>query len=154
LVVPVLFLLVFGIVDYGRFFFDSVSLRQGAREGALQAVVQLYGGCTGASFGAKIACSAKAATDTTMGTPKVYIPAVPTTVVAGVNVAWAQGKQLLVCMASKENGTGFVPFPAKGMLRTKVYMSIEVGLPVVDPTYSAEADPDTDATTGNWKWCK
>ena len=145
LVVPILLLLVFGIIDYGRFFFDSVSLRQGAREGARQAVVQMYGACTGASVGAKMACAAKDATDTTMGTPKVHIP-----FVAG---NWVQGKQLLVCMASKEKGTGFVPFPANGMLRTKVYMSIEVGIPVVDPSYSTDADPDTNTTTGNWTWC-
>jgi len=133
LVVPLLLLLVMGILDYGRFFFDSVSLRQGAREAARQAVVQVYGAsCTTGAVGAKIACSAKAASDVTIGTPKVYIPA--------VTGGWAQGKQLLVCMESKEQGTGFVPLPAAGILRTKTYMSIEVG-GSVDPSYSADTAP-------------
>jgi Flp pilus assembly protein TadG len=143
LIVPVLMLLVMGILDYGRFYFDSVSLRQGAREAARQAVVQVYApSCTSqTTVGAKIACSAKAASDTTIGTPAVYIPAVPG--------GWAQGSQLLVCMQSKERGTGFVPFPAGGILKTKTYMSIEVGTPVVDPTYTADAAP----SGSNWTWC-
>jgi hypothetical protein len=41
-------------------------------------------------------------------------------------------------MESKETGTGFVPFPANGILRTKTYMSIEVGSPIVVPTYSGD----------------
>ena len=154
LVVPLLFMLVFGIIDYGRFFFDSISLRQGAREGARQGVVQLYPGtvlgsstaCNTVStlpaVGARIACSAKAASDNTIGSPKVHINTVSDT-------WWAQGKQLLVCLASKENGPGFVPFPANGALKTKTYMSIEVDSPVVNPTFVA----DTDPTGGNWTWC-
>lgn len=141
-VVPLLLLLVMGILDYGRFFFDSVSLRQGAREAARQAVVQLYAAsCTTGTVGERIACSAKAASDITIGAPKVYIPA--------VTGGWAQGKQLLVCMESKETGTGFVPFPANGILRTKTYMSIEVGSVVV-PTYSADTAPSGVAWTS---WC-
>lgn len=141
LVVPLLLLLVMGILDYGRFFFDSVSLRQGAREGARQAVVQMYAAsCTTGTVGAKIACTAKAASDVTLGTPVVYIPA--------VTGGWAQGSQLLVCMASREQGTGFVPLPAGGFLKTKTYMSIEVGSPV-DPSFISAVDP----TGNNWSWC-
>jgi len=143
LVVPLLLLLVMGILDYGRFFFDSVSLRQGAREAARQAVVQVYGAsCTTGTVGDKIACSAKAASDVTIGTPKVYIPA--------VTGGWAQGNQLLVCMESKEAGTGFVPLPASGILRTKTYMSIEVGSPIVNPAYSGDTAPSGSAWTS---WC-
>ena len=135
LVVPVLFLLVFGILDYGRFFFDSVSLRQGAREAARQAVVQKYGAsCTTGNVGVKIACSARAASDSTIGTLTVYIP----------EVTWTQGNQLLVCMQSRERGTGFVPFPANGILKTKVYMSIEKVKPDVltsDTGYIGESPP-------------
>jgi Flp pilus assembly protein TadG len=151
LVLPVLMLLVMGILDYGRFFFDSVSLRQGAREAARQAVVMSYGACTVATptalVGAQIACAARAASDTTMGTPVVYIPA--------ISGGWAQGKQLLVCMQSKEQGTGFVPLPANGILRTKTYMSIELNTPAsattLDPSYSG--DPAQTAATSDWSWC-
>ncbi len=150
LVVPILLLLVMGILDYGRFFFDSISLRQGAREGARQAVVQQYPGrvlvagalCDSLSTtGAKIACSTKAASDTTIGTPVVKIP---TITAAG---GWVQGNQLLVCMQSKEQGTGFVPFPANGILKSKVYMSIEKGTST-DYTYS-----DAFPAGSDWTWC-
>jgi Flp pilus assembly protein TadG len=140
LVAPLLLLLVMGIVNYGLFFFDSISLRQGAREGARQAVVKLYGAsCTTGTVGAMIACSAKAASYNTIGTPLVYIPA----------VTWAQGNQLLVCMQSQEKGMGLVPLPANGILKTKTYMSIEVGSPSVDPSYINDAAP----AGSDWTWC-
>jgi Flp pilus assembly protein TadG len=143
LVVPLLLLLVIGILNYGLFFFDSVSLRQGAREAARQAVVQLYGtSCTTGTVGAKIACSAKASSNIVSGSPAVYIPA--------VTGGWAQGNQLLVCMQTQEQGMGFVPLPANGILRTKTYMSIEVGSPSVNPSYSSDAAP----TGSDWtSWC-
>jgi len=160
LVVPVLLLLVFGILDYGRFFFDSVSLRQGAREAARQAVVQQYGGCTGVNVGAKIACNAKAASDITIGTPLVHIPRMPDLTSSPPRPVWAQGGQLLVCMASKEQGTGFVPLPGGGgitsgygILKTKVYMSIEVDKPTaVDPYFSGD-DASATAIGIDWSWC-
>jgi Flp pilus assembly protein TadG len=143
LVVPVLFLLVFGILDYGRFFFDSVSLRQTAREGARQAVVQSFAPtCPLGSVGARIACTAKVGADSTMGGAAVVHVVAP----AG---GWAQGRQLLLCMQSKEQGTGFVPLPGSGVLKTKTYMSIEVGTPVVDPTYTADPAP----SGSDWGWC-
>lgn len=145
LVVPLLLLLVMGILDYGRFFFDSVSLRQGAREAARQAVVQNYAAScpsgAGITVGDRIACSAKAASDITIGTPVVRIPTA-----AG---DWAKGKQLLICMQSKEQGTGFVPLPAGGILMTKTYMSIEVGTLVGDPSYTTDAAP----AGSDWSWC-
>ena len=147
LVMPVLFLLVFGIIDYGMLFFDSIGLRQGAREGARQAVVQQYdAACTSGSVGAKIACTTKRATDNTLGSPVVYIP----TPTGAATPAWSQGNQLLVCVQVKERSlTGFVPYPANGILRTKTFMSIEVGTPNVDPTYNSDAAP----SGSDWSWC-
>jgi len=140
LVLPVLLVLVMGILDYGRFFFDSVSLRQGAREAAREAVVQMYGAsCQTGTVGAKIACSAKAASDITMGTVKVYIPAI-------TSASGTQGKQLLVCMKSQEQGTGFVPLPNSGMIKTKTYMSIEVAPGLIVDQYQ-------DDPTSDWTWC-
>ncbi len=37
IILPVLMVLIFGIIDYGFFFFDSIGLRQGSREAARQA---------------------------------------------------------------------------------------------------------------------
>ena len=147
LVMPILFLLLFGIIDYGLLFFDSIGLRQGAREGARQAVVQKYdAACTSGTAGAKIACTTKRATDNTLGSPVVYIPA-PT---GAGTPAWSQGNQLLVCVQVKERSlTGFVPYPTNGILKTKTYMSIEVPTPVVDPTYNSDAAP----AGSDWSWC-
>ena len=140
LIMPVLFLLLFGIIDYGLLFFDSIGLRQGAREGARQAVVQKYGsGCSGAA-NAKIVCTTKAATELTLGSPAVKV------VAPG---GWAQGKQLIVCVQTKESSlTGFVPFPAGGILRTKTTMSIEEAGTVI----AADIE-ETAPTGGNWTWC-
>jgi Flp pilus assembly protein TadG len=140
LVTPLLLVMLFGIIDYGMLFFDSIGLRQGAREGARQAVVQKYSsGCTGAA-NAKIVCTTKAATELTLGSPVVKVSA-PN--------GWAQGKQLLVCVQSKESSlTGFVPFPAGGNLHTMVVMSIEeAGTPI-----TADIE-ETAPTGGNWTWC-
>ena len=143
LVMPILFLLVFGIIDYGLLFFDSIGLRQGAREGARQAVVVRYdANCTSGSVGAKIACTTKRATGTTLGSPMVRVPAP----VGG----WVQGKQLVVCVQVKEKSlTGFVPFPASGIIKTKTIMSIENATTAVDPTYTSDAAP----SGGDWSWC-
>ena len=43
LVVPILLLLVFGIIEYGLWFSDSLSTRQGVREAARQGVVANFG---------------------------------------------------------------------------------------------------------------
>ena len=151
LVVLPLLLLVMGILDYGRFFFDSVSLRQGAREAARQAVVQRYGAsCAGTvGVGAKIACSAKAASDMTIGTPVVYIPAVTEDVVGN----GTQGKQLLVCMQSYEQGTGLVPLPGHGIIKTETYMSIEDASLIVN-AYEDPAPTDSNGVVSSWTpWC-
>lgn len=141
LVMPVLFLLLFGIIDYGLLFFDSIGLRQGAREGARQAVVQQYPGCSTGTVGDKIVCSTKKATDLTIGSAVVKVLA-PN--------GWVQGSQLLVCVQSKEKSlTGYVPFPSTGIIKTKTVMSIE------DGTAITGFDKEEDATPigGNWSWC-
>lgn len=141
LVMPILFLLLFGIIDYGMLFFDSIGLRQGAREGARQAVVQRYAsGCTTGTAAAKIVCTTKASTELTLGSPVVKVVAPD---------GWVQGKQLIVCVQSKESSlTGFVPFPASGILQTKTTLSIEEAGTVIDPT-----SQETAPTGGNWTWC-
>lgn len=141
LIVPVLFLLLFGIIDYGLLFFDSIGLRQGAREGARQAVVQKYSsGCTSGAAKDKIVCTVKAATDLTIGSAAVKVVAPD---------GWVQGKQLIVCVQSKETSlTGYVPFPATGIIKTKTLMSIEEAGTVIDPNIEENAP-----NGGNWTWC-
>ena len=57
LVMPILFLVVFGILQYGLWFNDSLNTRQGVREGARLGVVSQFDGdgCSGANLD-KLAC--------------------------------------------------------------------------------------------------
>lgn len=142
---PVLFLLIFGIIDYGLLFFDTIGLRQGTREGARQAVVQLpSASCTQTNFGDKVACATRQATENTLGDSsgvrvKVYAPD-----------GWVKGKQLIVCTQVKEKSiTGFVPFPTKP-LQTRTIMSIEQASPAPTNYNATEAFP----AGGDWgSWC-
>jgi Flp pilus assembly protein TadG len=144
---PVLFLLVFGIIDYGMLFFDTIGLRQGTREAARQAVVQLPSStCTQTNFGDKVACAARQATENTLGDAsgvrvKVYAPD------AG---GWAKGNRIIVCTQVKEKSiTGFVPFPSKP-LQTRTIMSIEQATPAQPSFDKAEGFP----AGGDWgSWC-
>jgi Flp pilus assembly protein TadG len=138
---PVLFLLVFGIIDYGFLFFDSIGLRQGAREGARQAVVKQYSPSCSGTPKQKIVCTTKGATDLTLGAPVVKVSAPD---------GWVQGKQLIVCVQSKEKSmTGFVPFPSTGIIKTKTVMSIEDAAVAIDPVVE-----ETAPTGGSWSpWC-
>ncbi|WP_345503536.1 TadE/TadG family type IV pilus assembly protein [Pedococcus ginsenosidimutans] len=146
LIVPVLFLLLFGIIDYGFLFFDAIGLRQGAREAARQAVVQQFDpACTTGTSMDKIACATKRATDNTLGASSVRVQVLTPD-------GWVQGGRLVVCAQVKETSlTGYTPFPSKP-LQTRTIMSIEVNTPVPSPlTYTADAAP----SGGDWSssWC-
>src|SRR6476661_5247790 len=111
LVMPILFLLLFGIIDYGLLFFDSIGLRQGAREGARQAVVQkTSGGCTQSPYSAtSMKCAVTKSTDLTLAT-SVAVKITPIDASGNEVTTWAQGGQLKVCVQAKEQSmTGFVP---------------------------------------------
>jgi Flp pilus assembly protein TadG len=148
LIMPVLFLLIFGIIDYGLLFFDTIGLRQGTREGARQAVVQLpSASCTQAAFNDKVICATRQATENTLGESsgvrvKVYAPDPG---------GWAKGNRLIVCTQVKEKSiTGFVPFPTKP-LQTRTIMSIEQVLPA-QPSFDKE---EIAPAGGDWNssWC-
>lgn len=144
LVIPLFMLLVFGIVNYGFWFNDSVSARQGVREGARRAVVQhVSTGCTGTDLAA-YACGTRAQMVTSGGTSYVMLsyPSSP---------GWVRGAELLVCgMVQPINVTGFVPLPTGGLIKTKTTMSIENVTPV--PT-GAVSFADTPPAGGDWSWC-
>src|SRR5689334_14442289 len=55
LVAPVLFLVLFGIIDYGIWFADSISARQAVRDGARRGVVENFSGCDTPVAGADLA---------------------------------------------------------------------------------------------------
>ena len=62
---PILFLLIFGIIDFGSVYNDLISLRQGVREGARQGSVGVFGGSTSCQL--QGATGSTATTSTTSG---------------------------------------------------------------------------------------
>jgi Flp pilus assembly protein TadG len=143
LVLPFLLLVVFGIIDYGLYFNNSINVRQGVREAARQAVVGTYSstGCTTGTQMQQLVCTSDKSVGAIAGTAysKVVMPA-----------TWARGNPLIVCSQVKNTGTtGFVPLPASGYVRSRVQMSIEAD--VVQPTGATTSE--TLPAGGSWAWC-
>ena len=144
LVVPILLLLLFGIVDYGMWFNESLNVRQGVREAARAAVVQNVeeAGCTGSSVD-RIVCKTRAEIDPMTGQAFVRV-VVPAT-------GWTRGAPLVVCGAVKVDGvTGLTPLPSDRMVRSATHMSIEKidAFTITPGSYGDAAPEGTD-----WEWC-
>ena len=78
LVMPILFLAVFGIIQYGLFFNDSLNVRQGVREAVRMGVVRNFPACGGESTDTgRLRCQAKLQINALTGTEyvKVVTPA-------------------------------------------------------------------------------
>jgi hypothetical protein len=149
LVVPILLVLVFGIIDYGLWFSDSLSSRQGVREAARQGVVANFGtssscGLNGASGDANslaLMCTAQDRIGGIAGDPAIMVSAPE---------GWVRGKPLLVCSQMKAGaGTGLVPLPNDRIIRTEVQMAIEQASPGTAFGGGRELPP----AGANWDWC-
>jgi hypothetical protein len=117
LVAPILFAVVFGIIQYGLWFNDSLNARQGVREAVRQGVVRNFAGGTGATDMAKL----KSITTQEIGaiTGTAYVKVKPSS-------PWKKGQPLTVCAAIKSDGAiGLLPMPNGGWITTKTQMSIE-----------------------------
>jgi Flp pilus assembly protein TadG len=149
IVMPVLFLVLFGIVDFGLQFANLNSVRQGTRDGARQAVVANFGtssycSLTGvsdsSSDGAHLICLTKDRTGLPAANMRVKVHLVTTN-----NV----GNQLLVCsMYSMNSVTGmFTPLFSGKAITSKVQMRIE-------QTSSTLTDAEETPLAGqSWSWC-
>ena len=142
LMLPLLILLI-GIINYGLWYSDSLSLREGVRESAREAVVETLAPGCGVTFTlAAVACGTRAQ----IGAPgRSYAK-----VVLGPT-GWVQGQEVVVCgMVKAINFTGFVPLPAGGFIESETAMSIEsvAALPTDAPSYA-----DTLPTGVSWAWC-
>jgi hypothetical protein len=143
LVSPILLTLVFGIIQYGLFFNDANSMRQGVREAARAAVVEnfAYPGCSGTNP-AVIRCAAEKQAKGLAGAPVVKVLAPE---------GWAKGKPLRVCAALESQGAfGLVPMPDGGKLRALTQMTIEQES--LKDSW-ANAAPPADPTGSGWSWC-
>ena len=152
LVVPVLLLIVFGIVDYGLFFSNTMASRTGVREAARQATVENFGAgdcgpytSSGNNNLSKMACLAIARTRRNR---RGHLCQRWTRRTAG-----PKGDDVRVCVMITEQGvTGLTPLPGSGTVRTTLRMRIEQDS--VAPSGVGEAG-STGSTTppGGWSWC-
>ena len=145
ILVPILF----GIVDYGLWFNDSLNTRAGVREGARRAVVENFtvpagSPCTGEEGADKMACITRQLISPSAGAAYVRV-VVPS--------GWKRGNAVVVCGMTKVDGvTGVTPLPSSGLVRTRLEMSIENdAVPVNDglPTTATTGTP----TGASWDWC-
>lgn len=122
LVMPILFLIVFGILQYGLYFSDSLDTRQGVREGARMGVIGAFTstGCTTGGQMQQLACKTKAQISALTGDEYVKVSA----------AAWQKGSPLVVCALVKtEGGVGLLPMPNDGWIFSRTEMSIEKATP-------------------------
>ena len=122
LVLPILMVVIFGIVNYGLFFNDSLNARQGVREAARQIAVHNFTLPAGAaascsvSLGAKIKCITKSSVGALTG--PAYVAVKPPT-------NWTRGSSITICTVVKPSSIArLVPMPSSARAMTS--MSIEV----------------------------
>jgi hypothetical protein len=140
LVVPVLVALVFGMIDYGLYFTDSLGARDGVRVAARQASVAKFGAsCSSSRYSASgtdsqldsVACLAIDQTGAIGGDAYAHVSA-PSGWVVDDN------DYVLVCILIAENGvTGLTPMPNGSTVRAKFRMRIE------QPPLSPKSSDDT-----------
>ncbi len=151
IVIPLLMALVLGIIDYGLWFNDSISVRQGVREAARKAAVQTpFPGCSASTGMAAVACGAKALSVTSGGT--AYARVFPALAASGASTTtWTKGDLVVVCIAVKAKSfTGFVPLPTGGVIQSKTVMSIENGTAPTPVNFLTDTDPSGQS----WSWCQ
>jgi hypothetical protein len=143
LVSGILFLVLFGILQYGLYFNDSLNTRQGVREGARQGVVRNFPSCGTATTDLdRLKCN----TEHEIGalTGPTYVKVVTP---AG---GWAKAKPLTVCAMVKSDGAlGLLPMPNDGWILSKTQMSIEQA---ATPLPTGTASADTLPSGATWSW--
>jgi Flp pilus assembly protein TadG len=156
LLAPVLFLLLFGIIDYGIWFADSISARQAVRDSARRGVVEDFGsGCSPAAVGANadlqnLSCSVQTAMGQISGSTRVRV-SVATAPAAPTGGTWAAGAVLRVCSMTQHSSLlPMVPLPNSGISVTRVDMPIERATAGTNHGQVFEPPPFAGAT---WAFC-
>jgi len=141
LISVVLMPLLFGIIEYGLWFNDSLNVRQGVREAARAGVVKNfdYTGCSGDDM-TKLACKTKKQIGAVTG---------PTYVKISTPNGWTKAKPLVVCAMVKVDTAGIVPLPSGNLIRSRTEMSIEV----TDSVPNSLSYTDTAPAGADWSWC-
>jgi Flp pilus assembly protein TadG len=142
LVSGVFFLVLFGIIQYGLYFNDSLNARQGVREAARLGVVKNFAGGSGSDDMAKLADITEKQVDASSG--KTYVMVKPPN-------PWKKGSPLTVCvLVNSDGGIGLLPMPGRGWIKSKTQMSIEQDAPAA--TGSTQSDTLPTGSPG-WGWC-
>jgi hypothetical protein len=165
LVAPILFLILFGIIDYGLWFADSIAVRQSSAEGARRASAWADGtttppwgktpcGSWDAGTSAEIqalGCSIVANTDTLSGPVYVKIRILSGTLSSNVTGSgnWVAPNAVRIClMQDHQSISGFIPLPGH-LVTSSVDMPIESFTGRTLP-----AGGETNLPSGaNWDWC-
>ncbi len=141
LVTPILFLMLFGIIQYGIYFYDASGARTGVREAARQGVVKSFPACgTAANDYDKLTCNTKNMIDAVAADTYVKVSAPD---------GWAKGKRLIVCSIVVTDGAiGFLRCPtAAWSSRRPRCRSRSTGAP------SGTASADVAPSGSDWSWC-
>lgn len=136
--------LMFGMLQYGLYFNDSLQGRQGARFGARAAVVQptSFSGCTTGTYADQIRCYTKTQVNPVTGSVAVMVMAPDTG-------GWKKTNRLVVCTEVQSAGrVGIIPVPNAGVTRAETSMAIEQDAAVVSGFPSSDT-----ALDGSWSWC-
>src|SRR5450432_1086431 len=161
LVLPILVLILFGIIDYGLYFSNTINAQSGVQTAARQAVVGNLDTTTcttpsDAQAGTSTAvgelmCMVKNNTGSITGKSfvKVVFPTDPTN--PGNPTGWFPGQQLIVCEVIAVQGlTGYVPLPRHSgqvAIRSRIVTQLEsVARPQADP------GGEEDTAPGGWGW--
>ncbi|WP_436699199.1 TadE/TadG family type IV pilus assembly protein [Nocardioides sp. BYT-33-1] len=142
LVGTLLVVLVFGILQYGLYFNDSLNARQGVRETARMAVVgKTPSACRTTTDWSTIACTAETLLGTTPADTYVNVSAPD---------GWSRGNALRVCVLVRSRSDfGMLPLPNDGYVRASLRMSIEEDTTKPSGTGTADAAPGGQS----WSWC-
>jgi Flp pilus assembly protein TadG len=142
LVSTLLFPLLFGMIEYGLWFNDSLDVRQGVREAARAGVVQSfsYTGCTSSDPMAQLACKTKKEIGAVTGNAYVKIT---------TPNGWTKAKPLVVCAMTKSGAPTLLPLPDGGYIRSRTEMAIEA----TTTTPSTLSYTDTAPAGTDWSWC-
>ena len=156
LLAPVLFLILFGIVDYGIWFADAISMRQAVRDAARQGSVENFGtSCSANGTSAdlhKLACSVASGAAPISGSVAVRA-VIATDPQASSGAAWKAGYTLRVCALSQHTPLlPLVPFPAGGISETRVDIPIEQASSAGAGTRTGYPG-DPLPSGANWSWC-
>lgn len=146
-VLPILAMLVFGMVDFGVAFNDYISLRQGARDGARQAVVARFGPTTSCDLASpppstqtqQLMCTTK---------DRVGLDQADTRVKVIVDPAYGVGDPIVVCAQYPISSvTNLFPFLNGKQLKATVKMRAE------QVNASFTSGEETPPPGGSWTWC-